>query len=608
MASKPITLRRHITLHAPVETVWQVLSQTSKVNHALGLPTLTFSERVQPNGTIEVVGASRKFGLPVYWVEQPFEWVTRQEFWVERVFERTLFIKSLTTGSRMQAASPTTTAVESFVTMIPRDLVGKLASRFILGTIMREQGRYLHSLAEKFNTKSSDYFPPARRVQVNNPVLQTMVQRLGNRPINQPILDNVVRLLRTGRDEDVATMRPFELADAWNVDRLATLRVFLHATELGMLDMNWDVLCPNCRVSRESSRSLRELQETGHCEVCHIRYDVNFDDYVELRFAVNPTIRTASSAMFCALGSPALNQHIVAQARLAAGTTRTITLELATGGYRVRMLGVEQRCRVQVEPTSATTTGAITLAADGVQEPELHCASGVVTLTCTNTSAAEQLLIIERDAWGSGRVSASLVTTLPEFRSLFSSEVLAPGLGLAIKNLTLLFSDIKNSTPMYEQWGDTSAFALVRDHFTVLFGAIETHNGSVVKTIGDAVMAVFADPTEAVAAALEMHQGIAQANTTHNDKQPLSIKIGLHSGPCIAVNANEVLDYFGTTVNAAARAQAVSIGDDVVITADVMNAPGVAQILAQHSLQIEQFTRDLKGLSQAYTLFRLTPR
>ena len=94
MASNPITLRRQITLHAPVETVWQVLSQTSKVNHALGLPTLTFSERVQPNGTIEVVGVSRKFGLPVYWVEQPFEWVTQQEFWVERVFERCLLYTS----------------------------------------------------------------------------------------------------------------------------------------------------------------------------------------------------------------------------------------------------------------------------------------------------------------------------------------------------------------------------------------------------------------------------------------------------------------------------------------------------------------------------------
>jgi class 3 adenylate cyclase len=608
MATKSTTIRRSITIAAPLAAVWDVLSQTSKVNHTLGLPALTFSERIRPDGTIEIVGTTRMLGVTVHWVEHPFEWVLHEYFQVERVFERTPFLRALITGSRVQAIDAGTTEAESFVTIIPRGPLGRVASRAVVGNMMQAQGRYLATLAELFATRRSDYFAPARRVSLNASALEELALRLRTRPIDPDLLARLIELIRTGRDEDVSAMRPFLLADEWAADRLETLRLFLYATQVGLVDLSWEVLCPNCRVSRNSARTLRDLQETAHCDVCHIRYDVNFDEYVELRFAVNPNVRVASSAMYCAIGSPALNQHIVAQVRLAPGAQRTLDVPVEPGGYRARMLGVEQRCQIYVDASESATAGAITLSAGGVQQTSLACAPGKLTLGCSNTSPREQLLIIERDAWGSGRVSASLVTTLPEFRALFSSEVLAPGLGLSIRNLTILFSDIKNSTPMYEQWGDSSAFALVRDHFDVLFAAIERHEGAVVKTIGDAVMAVFANPAHAVAAALEMNAGIADYNLTHSDKPPLSIKVGLHTGPCIAVNANEVLDYFGTTVNAAARAQAVSVGDDIVLTADVMNAPGVAAILSQHALQIEQFTRDLKGLSQAYVLFRLTPQ
>ncbi|HYF64077.1 MAG TPA: adenylate/guanylate cyclase domain-containing protein [Herpetosiphonaceae bacterium] len=603
-----MTIRRSVTIAAPLAAVWDVLAQTSKINHTLGLPALVFSERARPDGEIEIVGTTKLLGMRVRWVEQPFEWVLHDYFQVERVFEGSPFIHSLTTGSRLQAVDDTATAVESFVTMLPRGAAGQLASRTIVGKMMQAQGRYLAQLAETFANRRTDYFAPARRVSFNAAALDELAGRLRPRPINPDLLARLLELIRTGRDEDVSAMRPFLLADEWGADRLEALRLFLYATQAGLLDLSWEVLCPNCRVSRGTTRTLRDLQETAHCEVCHIRYDVNFDEYVELRFAVNPTVRVAGNAMFCAIGSPGLNQHIVAQARLAPGAQRTLAVPIEPGGYRARMLGVEQRCQIYADASETDTAGALTLSDRGVQQTGLTCAPGTLTLGCTNASAREQLLIIERDAWGSARVSASLVTTLPEFRALFSSEVLAPGLGLAVKNLTILFSDIKNSTPMYEQWGDSSAFALVRDHFDVLFGAIERHEGAVVKTIGDAVMAVFANPAHAVAAALDMNNGIAVYNERHSDKPPLSIKVGLHTGPCIAVNANEVLDYFGTTVNAAARAQAVSVGDDIVLTADVMSAPGVAAILGQHRLDIEQFTRDLKGLSQAYLLFRLKPQ
>ena len=76
--------------------------------------------------------------------------------------------------------------------------------------------------------------------------------------------------------------------------------------------------------------------------------------------------------------------------------------------------------------------------------------------------------MLEQTAWSSQAVSASLVTALDEFRQLFSSQVLAPGIGVSIRNLTFLFSDLKDSTMMYDTIGNSPAYARVRDHFDVM--------------------------------------------------------------------------------------------------------------------------------------------
>ena len=78
-----------------------------------------------------------------------------------------------------------------------------------------------------------------------------------------------------------------------------------------------------------------------------------------------------------------------------------------------------------------------------------------------------------------------------------------------------------------------------------------------VKTIGDAVMATFPAPDRALAAALRMREAIGGvgSETRHED---LLLKIGIHEGPCLAVMLNDRLDYFGQTVNIAARVQGLA--------------------------------------------------
>ena len=79
----------------------------------------------------------------------------------------------------------------------------------------------------------------------------------------------------------------------------------------------------------------------------------------------------------------------------------------------------------------------------------------------------------------------------------------------------------------------------------------------------------------------------------------------MHAGPCIAVTMNERLDYFGTTVNTAARIQGESEGDDIVLLASVAEHPAVREVLAATPHRREPFEVELKGLSGTHRLLRL---
>src|SRR3989454_5092697 len=122
-----------------------------------------------------------------------------------------------------------------------------------------------------------------------------------------------------------------------------------------------------------------------------------------------------------------------------------------------------------------------------------------------------------------GRVGGEIelqVTTMQEFRDLFAAEVLASGQEIGVQSLAILFSDLKDSTALYECIGDARAYGWVQWHFTFLIACITRHQGALVKTIGDAVMAVFSRPEAAVQAALDIQQKIGAFNCEYQLSLP----------------------------------------------------------------------------------------
>ena len=118
-------------------------------------------------------------------------------------------------------------------------------------------------------------------------------------------------------------------------------------------------------------------------------------------------------------------------------------------------------------------------------------------------------------------------------------------------------------------------------------------------------MAVFVDPARAVEAAFEMHRTIA-ADNTERGEPALSLKIGIHHGSCIAVTLNDILDYFGTAVNLAARIQKESRGGDVVLTEEIWGDPSVQEVLRQRPHAHEAIVCEIRGLRGMKTVHRLS--
>jgi len=172
---------------------------------------------------------------------------------------------------------------------------------------------------------------------------------------------------------------------------------------------------------------------------------------------------------------------------------------------------------------------------------------------------------------------------------------------LQVRDLTYLFTDLKDSTLMYDTVGDVNAYDLVRRHFDALIRAVAQNSGAVTKTIGDAVMATFVSPADGVTAALDMQAAIADFNEAVN--ADLILKVGIHRGRSLAVTLNDRIDYFGQDVNIAARVQQLAAGGEIVVSEAVYRADGVAGLLEPFDTTEEDGI--MKGVGEKIPVFRV---
>ena len=380
---------------------------------------------------------------------------------------------------------------------------------------------------------------------------------------------------------------------------MAVVSLFLAAHEQGLLALRWEVLCPRCRNAKDVPDNLGDLPKSVHCSTCNVDFEQDFSANVELTFRPEPWLRPLPDGAYCMMGAPSV-PHIKVQRNVAAGEGLEIDPPLTAGAYRLRTTPAGSQ--IDVEWDGAGGFPSVLARGDDLRAGA-PSAPGKILLQ--NQTDRNLTFVIEEVAWRREVLTGDRVLVMPAFQHFCPDQILRPGDDVAIANVVLLFTELKGSTSMYEALGDGTAYNLVQDHFDYLTDLIERHGGVLVKTICDAVMAAFAEPEEGVRAALEAQLGVGEFNQGRADGG-IVLKVGLHQGTCIAVTTHDHLDYFGSTVNIAARVQGESVGDGIVISDDLFAATGVrAALQAAGAPEPVAEMAKLRGVAESVALWRL---
>jgi len=161
------------------------------------------------------------------------------------------------------------------------------------------------------------------------------------------------------------------------------------------------------------------------------------------------------------------------------------------------------------------------------------------------------------------------------------------------EQLTIFFADIGGSTALYQKLGDTSAHKIVTDAMSVMTEQVAYHQGELLRTIGDEVLAVFPEPSDAFFCALSMQNSFESGD--------LSIRVGFHHGESIRDSG----DVYGNAVNLAARLSSLAKTGEIVTSAQTVDRFG-AGVLETASCVTEKLASiTLKGMSEPIEVHRI---
>jgi class 3 adenylate cyclase len=443
--------------------------------------------------------------------------------------------------------------------------------------------------------------------------------------------------IRSADDTGLLRINPLTFATEKGLGEEETIDLFLHASALGLFEMNWILICPICSCVIDSFRALKNLRSHCRCTHCHLDLMAALDDMIAITFTVNPAIRriayhdpqTLSAEDYLYRyrsaneglipdGTPFVKMREMLSRGLAyvePGKTTAFEIIAEAGALHGSSSDSDAGIDLIVDPALPPGEQRIAIRIDlESSTPDVGAiAAGKVIFELTNVADKRFEFGILQLPPGVDRppplhfapfLSGKRLLTTQTFRDLFRTEVIAGNEGIGVKDIALLFTDLKGSTALYDRIGDLNAFSLVQQHFDRLQNVTQRHNGAIIKTIGDAVMAAFLNPVDAVSAALAMRAEIAAFNRSRPDRE-LILKIGVHKGAAIAVTLNERLDYFGQTVNIAARVQHLADADEIYLSESVYEAEGVKPQL--EPLAVDSTLARLKGIQQDMRVYRIAP-
>jgi hypothetical protein len=558
-----------------VAEAWRLLADTDHLNRSIGLPAIQFSPMDGARGKVIRDARARAFGfIPVRWKEYPFEWVRERRYIIRREFASGP-IAVLEGGVEMDPAEDGV-RVKVYADFTPANFTGTVLWRLGSGTVdsmVKFCDRYLSRKAEGLRDPTPG---PPQRPRLDRAQLESLLEKLRGAPVRGELVTLLEEALVEASDDRVYRIRPYALADAWNADRFEVLRLFMHAARLGLFELRWDLLCPNCRVPKAESKTLRDLPQRYHCDTCGIDYATEFDERVELRFSVHPSVRRVDGDVYC-IGGPLRTPHILAQQYLRANESRRLEVGVRKP-LRLRAVGGSRHLELVPNADSRWSSDVSVIYADGrwtgphslMLEGDALSVPTQASLNVRNQTGGPLLAVVEDTEWTDQATTAAEVTALAEFQRLFKSEMLAPGQEITVKEVALVASRLSREGSLFAASSAAEEKTRRALHEELVGECVATCHGGVVRVVGDTVTSGFYRVGQAVAAAIALQEAVAAWSARRHIEPPLRLAIGVHVGPVTALNGEERLEYFGRTVDRAGQLAAeADPGDIVMLAADL---------------------------------------
>lgn len=373
-------------------------------------------------------------------------------------------------------------------------------------------------------------------IQVNDQHLDEQLSQLEQaRPWSPRVISKLETFIRSAPDVDLFRVNPVQYGLARSISEAEALDLFLHATKVGLFEMDWHIVCPHCGFIIDSLHSMNQLHTHYLCPVCGAERDYALDDYIQIAFSISaqvrdipyhhpetlsiedlylnyrlskelispipafPSWREAIIHVTKYIGYVQPGEKVTAEFDLSPGVLRTTDgrtcLQLSATHEQneqaslipLRLVdGKFQSDDPEMQPRRLTGYTAENQPVQFRYDLERELPSGRVVIEVENRQDRRSALCIYHPGEMPTpvlalrpSVSGKKLLTTQTFRDLFRSEVVKMNETLSIKDITFLFTDLKGSTAMYEQIGDAKAYFLVHQHFDALGRVIRDRNGAI---------------------------------------------------------------------------------------------------------------------------------
>jgi serine/threonine protein kinase/class 3 adenylate cyclase len=587
-------------LESSPRQLWPLVTNTDRLDRAIGFAPVKHTTRYEPGRGVRNFIEGPKAGMIEVGEEHPYEWIEPRRMGVLREYSQGPFRWLVSVVELMPRPEGGTTLIHR-LKLEPSSWAIRVGSCWGVGSRLRKSLERVYKRIDATLKRQErhglspgvdPFEEPGRMPAARRQRLERLLEELAGRGIDPEVVERLGEHVARGPAQEIARIRPLALAERFRLDPDQVVAACLHGARAGLFEMHWDLLCPVCRVSCEVTDTLRAIAAHAHCAACHLDFELDFANAIELFFRVHPEVREADLGTYC-IGGPVHAPHALAQLRVAAGERIALELELPAGWYRLRGPQLPWSVDFQVHGSATIRRWEIDLGSTRGPECPAALGSGGQFLLLKNPHERELVVRVERTARRSDALTAARAASLALFRELFPGEVLSPGQLATVSSVTFLVTalDANKADSLYGELGDVQAFAVIHKHFQCLDEAIRQGGGAIVKTMGEGVLASFGDVTAAVRTALALPGFLDRKAGV----PLLCPRLGVHRGTAVAATLNDHLDYFGTTARHAAGILRHAREGELVLTQTVAADPEVAALFGQRRLETEVVPTDLAG-------------